>query len=262
MSHRLGRQQIIDAVAGALTTEPWVRAVVLGGSDATGRTDERSDIDFGVIVQDDHVEDAFARLDETVAALSPVDYRYRLPEPTWHGGSQVFLRLRDADPHHFVDYCVIKESSPDRFLERERHGEAVILHDPDGLMAPVDLDWKTHAPKVRARFETLRQTFVLFQPLIIRAIERGFPAEAAYWYQAMALKPLIEVLRIRYCPERFDFGFRYLDRDLPPLARAEVESLAFPRDAEEAGRFRERIEARVREQWAAYDAGEWGLPEA
>ena len=63
-----------------------------------------------------------------------------------------------------------------------------VLHDPDGLVEPTDLDWKAHGPKLRARFDTLRETFLLFQPLVVRAIARGFPAEAAYWYQKAAEK--------------------------------------------------------------------------
>lgn len=66
---------------------------------------------------------------------------------------------------------------------------------------------------------------------------------------------------MRYCPERFDFAFRYLDRDLPHLVRAEVESLAFPGDAAEVERFRASVEERVREEWNAFDRGEWTLPD-
>jgi hypothetical protein len=257
---RLTRDEVIDAVSGALQREPFVLAVWLGGSDGTGRTDRYSDIDLGVIAEDDFVEEAFARFDAILEELSPVEFRYRLPEPTWHGNSQVFARLRDADPHHFLDLCVLGRSSTDRFVERERHGEAKILYDPENLLTPVDLDWGPHAKKLRARFDAIRQTFVMFQPLPIRAVARGFPAEAAYFYQNLTLKPFVELLRMRYCPERFDFGFRYLDRDLPHEVRSEVESLAFPHDSAEADRFRARVEMRVGEELAAFDRGEWTLP--
>lgn len=176
---RWTRQQIIDAVSSALQQEPFVLAICLGGSDATGRTDRYSDIDFGVIVEDDRVEDTFERFDAVLETLSPVEYRHHLPDPTWHGNSQVFARLRDADPHHFLDFCVLKRSQPDHFSERERHGEALVLYDPEHLFVATDLDWEPHLEKLRARFETLRQTFVMFQALPVRSVARGFPAEAA-----------------------------------------------------------------------------------
>ena len=36
----------------------------------------------------------------------------------------------------------------------------------------------------------------------------------SYWGYTM--KPLVELLRMRYCAVRWDFGMRYLDCDLPP----------------------------------------------
>ena len=40
------RKQIIDTLAAALEPLDWVRAAWLGGSDASGRTDEWSDVDL------------------------------------------------------------------------------------------------------------------------------------------------------------------------------------------------------------------------
>jgi hypothetical protein len=44
------------------------------------------------------------------------------------------------------------------------------------------------------------------------------------------LRPLAELLRIRHCPVRWDFGLRYLDRDLPPDAYSRFGELTFVRD--------------------------------
>ena len=42
---------------------------------------------------------------------------------------------------------------------------------------------------------------------------RWFNAMASYL--AYSIRPLVELLRMRHCPDRFDYGLRYLDRDLP-----------------------------------------------
>jgi predicted nucleotidyltransferase len=254
---RLARQEIIDALAAGLPREPYILAASLGGSFATGRTDEFSDIDLGIIVEDDRVEDAFRHLEAVLAELSPIDRKHRLPEPTWHGHSQVFLTLADADPHHFVDVCVMKRGAPDKFGEQERHGDPQILFDPQGLFATVPLDREALGKKMNARLQTLRETYLMFQPLVVRAVERGHPAEAAYWYLNLTLKGLVEILRMRHCPDRWDFGLRYLDRDLPAEARREVEELATPGNAREIAAFRERAAARFEAELAALDAGEW-----
>jgi hypothetical protein len=258
----IARRRIVDVLDAALRSDSRVLAAWLGGSDATGRTDEYSDVDLQAVAEDDFVEGTFELARRGLEALSPISLAYRLPEPTWHGHAQVFWRLRDADPHHFVDFVVQKRNAGDRLLERERHGNGVVLFDREDLLVPPPLDRVAHRKRMAERMEALRATFPLFQPLQIRAEARGHAAEAVYWYQNMALKPLVELLRMRHCPDRFDFGMRYLDRDLPPGERAAVESLAYPADPAEAERFRARVEARFAAEIAALDRGEWSLPEA
>ena len=50
----------------------------------------------------------------------------------------------------------------------------------------------------------------------------------AFW--ACTLKSLAELLRMRYCPVRWDFGVRYLDRDLSPVVYSQFRDLAFIQD--------------------------------
>ena len=47
------------------------------------------------------------------------------------------------------------------------------------------------------------------------------------------IRPLAELLRMRSCPLRWDFGMRYLDRDLPPALYSRVRDLAFVQDIED-----------------------------
>jgi len=68
------------------------------------------------------------------------------------------------------------------------------------------------------------------QVFVRKAILRGQQVEAVNTFWACTLKPLAELLRMRYCPVRWDFGVRYLDRDLPPAVYGEVCDLAFVRD--------------------------------
>jgi hypothetical protein len=205
-------------------------AAWLGGSDATGRCDRYSDIDLVVAVEDGAVEAAFAAVRAALERLSPIEIDWRLPSPTWHGHEQSFMRLRDADPHLMVDLLVIKATSPrgQWVLETERHGTPRVLFDPLGLVRPEPMDKAAHAAKMRARLQRLRATFPLFQPLVTRAVERGQPCDTAYFYHQLTLLPTVEVLRMRHCPERFDFGMRYLRDDLPAEEYERVCWLALP----------------------------------
>lgn len=251
----VGRQRMIDALAEALEPVPFVRAAWLGGSDASGRTDEWSDIDLQLVANDDAIEPAIDAVHGALLELSPTAQSYRLPKPTWHGHEQEFLSLRDAEPFHFVDLVVLARSSTDWFLEPERHGNPLVLFDKDGLVRPALLDREKHAQKMAARLEVLRSTFPLFQNLVSKAVLRRDGPDAMQAYMAYTIRPLVEVLRMRYCPLLYDYGLRYLDRDLPEPPREEIAELVFPQSTDAVEPFRARAEALFRETMRAFDEG-------
>jgi hypothetical protein len=234
-----------------------VRGAWLGGSDASGRTDQWSDIDLQIIVEDGRVEEAYRLVHATIETLSPIEHRYRFPMPTWHGHEQALLKLRDSDPFAVIDLVIIVKSNPDRFLERERHGEPLVLFDHDRLVVPAALDREKHLDKVKRRLESLRSLFALCQGFVSKAALRGAAADAMHSYQAMTFRPLVELLRIRHCPERFDYGARYLDRDLPADVRRVVEGLAYVPSVDRIEEYRARAEVLFQENLRAFDAGEW-----
>src|SRR5215210_3380042 len=116
------RDAIQQALREALEPLDYVYAMWEGGSAATGRSDEWSDIDLQVDAEDDRTEDVFATAEDVLRKLSPIDLVYRLPEPTWHGHSQRLYRLRDASPFLMVDFVVMRHSSKEKFLQPEIHG--------------------------------------------------------------------------------------------------------------------------------------------
>lgn len=242
-THPITRDAIIQAIQQGLEPLEFVRAAWLGGSDATGRCDQWSDVDLLVIVEDETVERTVAVIDAVLSGLSPIAHRHRLLEPTPHGHFQEFISLRDADPCHLVDYVVIKRSSTGWFLEPERHGHQLVLFDKDGVAKPAVFDRAVHEAKMTQRLGSLQETFPLFQSFVKKAVLRGDLADAWYAYLVHTLRPLVEVARMRHCPDRFDYGFRYLDRDLPPAIRHEIESLLLPRSIQEIGELRDRAEA-------------------
>ena len=257
----LTRQTVIDLLSAALESFDGALAAWLGGSDASGRTDEYSDIDIQVIVGDERVEAAFEVIHEALEARSPIARRFRFPEPTWHGHSQEILALRDADPDHLIDLVIMKESTPDKLLEVERHGRPMVIFDRGAYLKPTPLDWPSHRAKMEKRLETLGAQYEMFQALTAKAVRRGLPVEAAASYQALTFRPLIDLLRIRHCPLRFDYGSRYLDRDLPEAWRRELEDLSLPGNLDELDQCRQRAASLFLEQLAALDRGEWYIPE-
>ncbi|MBC8144677.1 MAG: nucleotidyltransferase domain-containing protein, partial [bacterium] len=210
----IDRETLIENLTRSLRASDSARAAWLGGSDATGRTDRWSDIDIAVVVEDDAVEETFVRVEHSLAELSPISIRMRIPQPTWHGFDQSFYQLRDAEPTLMIDLSVIKRSNPEKFLEPERHGNAITLFDRDDIVKPAPLDRRALAARMRARLEELRTRFPLFQNLVTKAVHRDSMVEAVATFHGVTFRPLVDILRIRYVPERFDFGSRYLQSDL------------------------------------------------
>ncbi len=256
------RQHIIEVLAEGLSNVASIRAAWLGGSDATGRTDQWSDVDLALIVEDECVEEAFDELHQVLEKLSPMTLVYRFPTPTWHGHEQEMIRLRDANPFAIVDVVIMKKSSDKRFLEVERHGNAVVLFDHDGLARPESLGWTAHLEKLRKRLHTLRSQFELGQVEVRKAALRGALVEAAFLYQVLCIRPLVEVLRMLHCPERYDYGPRYLDRDLPDQVLSGLDRLACPASATDITEYQRRVEALFRETLEQLDHHAQLVPES
>lgn len=226
----LSRARVIAHLRDRLEPLSICRAVWLAGSDANGRTDAFSDIDLVVIARAGHALSAIDAARTALQELSPLDLEWTVPRPAWHGHDQVFFRLQDAGPHLLIDLVVISDDT-DRsgwFLERERHGTPQVLFDPEGLSRAVPLDPSAHRAKLASRLARIRATFPLFQTLVTRAVERGQPTDAMGFYHNFTLLPLVEALRMVYCPDRFDFGLRYLRDDLPAREYQAVCRLCLP----------------------------------
>jgi hypothetical protein len=237
------RDELIGALADVLRHHSWALAAWLGGSDANGRTDEWSDIDLVAIVEDDKVEEAIAACKQALVAIAPIALELRLPMPTWHGHDQIFWQLEGVPDWCMIDLVVTRRSSTaSRFLEEERHGTALVLIDREGLVRAAPFDRVGHEAKMRERLEALIPRFRLLQHLVRKATWRGDPTEAADRYLTYTLKPLVELLRMRHCPDRYDFGMRYLRDDLPEAAWRAVEALALPASLEAVREMQQRAE--------------------
>ena len=223
----VGREEILAALGAALGPLPGALALWEGGSVAFGRADALSDLDLYVLAEDQAVEEILAAVEAALEGLSPFAARLRLPEPTWHGHAQAFYLLRDAPEHLVVDLVVLRRSLPDRFLERERHGVPIVHFDRTGEVAPAPLDREAFAEAAARRLAALRSEFALFQGFVRVEVARGNALAALAAYRGYTLRPLLEVVRLRHCPERYDYGLKYSQADLPEEVVRRLEHLAY-----------------------------------
>lgn len=203
------------------------------GSSAFARNDQWSDLDLYLVVEDDFVAQASHQVEEIVRSLAGYDLVFQLPEPTWHSHFQIFYRLKNASPFLFLDIVIMKESSPDKFLQYSIHGKPIVYFDKKGIVKDEPIDQDALIEKLKKRLEYLKTTFELFKVLILKELNRNKRIIAFPYYFSMTLRPLVEVLRIRYAPYHYNFFTSYIDYDLPSEVYQRLKRFFFIADENE-----------------------------
>ncbi|NWF68084.1 MAG: nucleotidyltransferase domain-containing protein [Chloroflexi bacterium] len=251
----LTRENILHALENALHPLPYVHALWQGGASAFDRVDQWSDLDVQVVAEDGRIAETVAIIEATLAALSPIDLRYELPQPTWHGHWQAFYRLQEASEFLLIDLLVMQHSNGNRFLQPEIHGEAVVHFDKSALLhLPPPLDIAAHVRAMQERIAALRVLFEMFQVLTLKELHRGNSIEALAFYQAWTVRPLVEVLRMQHDPARYNFHTRYIHYNLPPQVLARLEPLFFVASAPELEHKLAQASAWFRQASAQFDS--------
>jgi len=227
------REEMMAAISSALEASDDVTALWEGGAAAFGRVDEWSDLDVMIAVKRGTKDAAIALVDEALRGLAPLALRYRLPEPAWHGHSQVFYMLEGASPYEFVDTCFMDDDTENRFLEPETHGKALVHFDRAGFIDQTPADPAETRARLGKRVAALKDTTRLGNTGTLKELARGNDIEALTYYHGSILRPLIELLRVRHCPGRHRFHTRYIQYDLPDEIVARLRPFFFVRDMDE-----------------------------
>lgn len=228
--YKITRAKLLETLAGVFEGKDYALAMWEGGAAGFDRVDEWSDADVQLIIQDGMVEQAFADAEAALSALTEIDYRYRLPEPTWHGHSQCFYRFKDASPFLLLDLVFMQENSEaERFMQFRTHGWPKVWFDKDGLMVEEPLDEAAMLEKMKAAVEASKMRFDLFWVLTAKEINRRNKIEAFNNYLNYAVRPLHELLRIIHSPERY-FYSRYPQYDLPAEVTERLAGFYYLRD--------------------------------
>jgi hypothetical protein len=254
--YTVDRDVITGTLREALEPLEYVYAMWEGGSTAMGRMDQWSDIDLAVDVEDDKVEEVFQVAEAALASLSPIELKYRVPEPTWHGHSQTFYRLSDAGPFLIVDLGVVKHSSADKLLQAAIHGRQLVYFDKANVVQSGPLDKEALLATISKRLAALPVIFDMFQSFALKEVYRRDNITALSYYQGFTLRPLVEALRIKHDPVRYNFHARYLYHILPTETVQKLERLFFVSDAEDLLAKREEGEEMFRQVMASISLDE------
>jgi hypothetical protein len=213
---------------------PGVVAGYLGGSLATDRVDDDSDLDGQVMAEPGRAQEVFDAMLARLRSDWQVSGLWLVPTPAWHGGVQLFATVgREDHPPLWVD-LLVADAGP-RWLEVDvrRHGHVVVLHDPGSRVRLVhEDDARLHEDAV-ASAERIAERLDTAEWLVMKAVRRGHWPEALAYHLRLGVEPVVQLLRTIHAPARWDFGLRYLD-DLPADDVARVLDL-LPGDRDRLG---------------------------
>lgn len=225
------------AVVAALKSSDVALAAWEGGSASFGRADLASDVDVCVLCA---AGAGVQVLDEIEVELRRVTDDLDV----WHAGhgpfgEHRFWQPRGAEqdwPITMVDVAVMAYEGERELWEAvlvpERHGRALVLHDPDGILAEAiaagSFDVEEHRAKIATELRRLRERRALFGDFPTKEFDRSRVLDAHGFHQAMVVAPLVTLLGMRYRPLRYDFSTRYLHDELPADVAARLEPIAVP----------------------------------
>jgi predicted nucleotidyltransferase len=226
------RRRVTARVVAALRDEPEVEALFEGGAAARGRADDYSDIDLMVVAPLERARRLFALTEEALADIAPIAHMWSVEPPGFPDMAQRFYFLADAPRFFALDCSVLSPAAVASFLERERHGEPIVWLDRRGLISARPVDEVALTKRRRHRLGQLRGMVPVYAMLVGKEIARGHPLEALGFYQVL-VRALIELLGMQHRPERFDFAWRYVERELPGDAQALIARHAYIAGADE-----------------------------
>lgn len=221
------RDRIFRAVLPTLEADASVRACWEGGSVAMGRADEFSDIDLYVVAEAPRHDAILEAFTLALAGAASIAHTWTVNPPAFAEVSQRIHLLRDAPRFFAVDCAVLTAGATAQFLERERHGEPRVLFDRDGMITAPPLDQTRHNERLQARLAQIRASWPVYRTIVEKELARGRPLDAIGFYFGGLLRPLVELVGMRYRQERFDYGWRYLHDELPATLQRELESFAY-----------------------------------
>ncbi|HQO09170.1 MAG TPA: nucleotidyltransferase domain-containing protein [Clostridiales bacterium] len=209
------REQVAEEIKSLIIKDRKIIAAWEGGSAATGYLDEYSDLDLAIVCEDDHVEKVFKKLEKLIDEKYGIERKYRVPEPAWHGFSQCFYKVGNVPELYYLDIAVIKKSLPDKFTERDRHGDSVVWFEKEKMIDPTPTPEKKVIEKGKKYFRYIADSDFLMEIELKKAIARKNFTEAFPAYMRLISSNLGILLNLKYRPCKVDFGLRYAYRDFP-----------------------------------------------
>lgn len=236
------RDRLIAVLRDRLQADRRVLACWIEGSDATGTTDEFSDVDFCAAVVDGATTGVAQVAREALRGLGPLDIDHEL-EVAARRHHAVF-HVSGTSPDLLIDFCVYVGAGG-TFVRGDLIERPLVLFDSASVVQFIDAAAQLERLDPAGRLLALRQQ-VAQHRRVLKHVWRGDFLEAVGYYLRWVLEPLIEAQRMLHTPLHPDYYIVHISRHLPAPVVARLERLFQVTSLEE-------LEAKVSEAVAWFE---------
>jgi predicted nucleotidyltransferase len=214
------RTQLLVYVQAFLGLHPHVYALWLEGADARGKVDEYSDIDLWLDVEDGQEETVLLKLEQHLRDFAPLDMVYK--KPAFHPQiKQWFFHFANTSEFFILDVCVQSHSREAPFGP----GDPVkVLFNKAQVIRFQNVEQMNFIEQAKA----IQVEVSLYRVWVLKALKRKHWLEAISHYYDHILQSLVNVIRLRYTPDKFEYGFKHSDGDFPDDVVVRLEALTKP----------------------------------
>jgi hypothetical protein len=221
------RTVVRDSLRDHLAPCKSLLAMWEAGSAAFGRVDEFSDLDIGLLSREGTNDEVWALIDGAFETLGGVTLRWNELSPLFEKMDKRVFRLRSASRWLQVDIGLFLESATDLHNQPERHGEVIVIFDHDQRLRRPFHDNEANYRRMREALHQEIMKWQIYYGWYRKELARGRTVDAFAAHIGGNIRPLLNVLGMRYRPMRWDFGMRYVKEDLPALVVQTIERLCY-----------------------------------
>jgi predicted nucleotidyltransferase len=198
-----------------------VHAMWIGGSVAEGYSDELSDIDLYIDIDDDQDKAVFAIVEQFLLAKGELDVKFT--EGVTPPYSHCVYHLSGMNPQHFIEVTLHSHSNEFGLFDKLR--KINVLFDKDGTTAFEPLDKAEYESMLKERKAFLVGKIEFGELSVRKEIQRQQFPDAMHNYVFWLVEPIIELARIKHSPLKITYNLKHASRDLPKETVSEIGSL-------------------------------------
>jgi len=212
------REQIIQKLTETLEPQSFIYALWLEGADALNTLDAYSDIDLWLDVEAAKLQEGFTLIQKALLSLGSLELEFDVNHPDKYI-EQRFFRLKNSSKFLLIDVCI--QSHERTVLLNPELDAVIVLFDK----AEVIRFSESLSTDVFTRVKGIQDAYLLYSVQLEKYLARAEYLTAVSAYQTRIFMLLVELLRLKHCPIKADYGVKHIYTDLPLVICERLETL-------------------------------------